>query len=228
MPVAQRRARAKVLAEDGYEAVDLKHDQLRSFRNIILMAAAVIIVLISLTTVWVSLHPTAMPLCFSNEITKTANETVTRNYNCPTRDNTSAPTGGDIWIVALLGLLGGALAASVAIRRIQGTTTPYDVPVALAWLKVPLGAFTAILGIVAIRGGFVPGLSVLDSQQQILAYALLLGFAQQLFTKAIDDKAQSLLTAVPTKDNQTANVTADAVPATPAPTAPPQSVAQPS
>lgn len=64
MPMAQRRARAKVLAEDGYEAVDLKHDQLRSFRNIILMAAAVIIVLISLTTVWVSLHPTAMPLCF--------------------------------------------------------------------------------------------------------------------------------------------------------------------
>ena len=108
-------------------------------------------------------------------------------------------------IVALLGLLGGALAASVAIRNIRGTSTPYDVPVALAWLKIPLGAFTAILGIVAIHGGFVPGLSVLDSQQQILAYALLLGFAQQLFTGALDKRAQSLLEGVSNKEAQFAN-----------------------
>jgi len=114
-----------------------------------------------------------------------------------------------------MGLLGGALAASIAIRRIEGTSTPYDVPVALAWLKIPLGAFRAVLGIVAIRGGFVPGLSVLDSQQQILAYALLLGFAQQVFTRVLDDKAQSLMRSVPSKDAQAANPTPG--PAGPAP-----------
>jgi hypothetical protein len=205
LPDQQRRARLRLLVEDGYEAVDLKHAQLRSFRNIILMAAGVIIVLVAITTVAVSLHPSVMPLCFPNEIARTANATFAKNFNCPTQDDTAGATGGDVWVVALLGLLGGALAATVAVRNIRGTSTPYDVPVALAWLKVPLGAFTAILGIVAIHGGFVPGLSVLDSQQQILAYALLLGFAQQVFTRVLDKQAQTLLEDVPSKESQTEN-----------------------
>ena len=79
----------------------------------------------------------------------------------------------------LMGLLGGSLAAAVSIRNVQGAATPYDIPVALATLKVPSGALTAIAGLVAIRGNFVPGLSALDSQEQILAYALVLGYAQQ-------------------------------------------------
>jgi hypothetical protein len=38
----------------------------------------------------------------------------------------------------------GALAAVWAIRGPQGTSTPYDVPVALAVLRVPLEALTAL------------------------------------------------------------------------------------
>jgi hypothetical protein len=215
LPLPVRRARLRQLTGDGYEALDLKHEQLRSFRNIILLAAATVIALMAATILAVSAHPGVMPLCFVNEVSQSATQTVEHNFNCPTRDNTSGPSSGDIWIVVLMGLLGGTLATSVAIRRIQGTSTPYDVPVALAWLKIPLGAFTAVLGIVAIRGGFVPGLSVLDSQQQILAYALLLGFAQQAFTRLLDDKAQSLLNAVPSKDGQAAQPRP--TPVTPAP-----------
>ena len=85
----------------------------------------------------------------------------------------------------------------MSIRNLRGTSTPYDVPVALALLKVPLGAFTAILGLVAIQGDFVPGLSALDSQQQILAYALVLGYAQQVFTYSLDRRAQTLLNGLP-------------------------------
>jgi hypothetical protein len=217
LPLDVRRARLRDLTKDGYEALDLKHEQLLSFRNIILLAAMVIIALMSATIVAVSTHPGIMPLCFVHEVTKTATQTVNSNFNCPTRDNTTGPSRGDIWTVAMLGLLGGTLAASVAIRRIEGTSTPYDVPVALAWLKIPLGAFTAVLGLVAIRGGFVPGLSVLDSQQQILAYALLLGYGQQLFTRVLDDKAQSLLASVPSKNIQSANPVPS--PAAPAPVA---------
>ena len=104
----------------------------------------------------------------------------------------------------MLGLLGGALAAAMSIRNLRGTSTPYDVPVALALLKVPLGAFTAIVGLVAIQGQFIPGLSALDSQQQILAYALVLGYAQQVFTDSLDRKAQTLLDGLPAKDAATA------------------------
>ena len=91
-----------------------------------------------------------------------------------------------------MGLLGGSLAAAISIRKARGTSTPYDIPVVLATLKVPTGALTAVVGLIAIRGNFVPGLSALDSQEQILAYALVLGYAQQLATGFLDRKAQTL------------------------------------
>jgi hypothetical protein len=100
-------------------------------------------------------------------------------------------------MVAVLGALGGTLSSAISIRNLKGTSTPYDVPVALGFLKVPLGAFTAILAIVAIRGGFVPGLTNLDTQAQILAYALVFGFAQQALSRLLDQRAQSLMEGMP-------------------------------
>jgi hypothetical protein len=51
--------------------------------------------------------------------------------------------------------------------------------------------------VIFIRGGFVPGLSDLDSQVQILAYAFVFGYAQQLLTGLIDKQAQTVLNSVP-------------------------------
>lgn len=115
---------------------------------------------------------------------------------------TRQPNRTDVAIVAGLGALGGAVAAAFALRNIRGTSTPYDVPLALAILKVPTGALAAVAGILLLRGSFVPGLSELDSQGQILAYALLLGYAQQLATQFVDKQAQSVLEAVPSKDGK--------------------------
>ena len=48
---------------------------------------------------------------------------------CPTGDSpTQAPASLDVVVVAILGLLGGSLAAAVSIRNLRGTETPYDVP----------------------------------------------------------------------------------------------------
>jgi hypothetical protein len=71
---------------------------------------------------------------------------------------------------------------------------------ALATLKLPLGALTAIGGLIALQGDFIPGLSQLDSQGQILAYALVLGYAQQLLTGLLDKRADELLASVPGKE----------------------------
>ena len=78
-------------------------------------------------------------------------------------------------------------------------STPYGVPVALALLKLPAGALTAILGILLVRGAFVPGLSQLDTQPQILAYAFFFGIAQQVVTRVVDERAREVLGRVPTK-----------------------------
>src|SRR5918996_2431622 len=187
------------LVDDSYQALDGKHAQLRSFRNILLLTALIVTLLVGLTVAVVSWQPTWVPLCFPNEVLMdgASGASVVQGQNCPTSSGDSGPGYGDGLVVALLGALGGALTAAISIRNLKGTSTPYDVPVALAMLKVPLGAFTAILALVAIQGDFVPGLSVLDSQEQILAYALIFGFSQQLVTRLLDQRAQTLLEDLP-------------------------------
>ena len=112
---------------------------------------------------------------------------------CPTGSGTDRqPSPLDIWVVLGMGTIGGSLASMVSIRNMTASTSPYDVPVALSRLKVPAGALTAMIGLIALRGGFVPGLSELDSQQQIIAYALVFGYAQQLATGFLDQRAQKL------------------------------------
>jgi hypothetical protein len=194
------RPRMRRVVGDSYEQLDLEHAQLRSFRNILLIAALFIAVITAGTIVFVSLHPSLMPLCFDREVATGVEPlaTTVTGKNCPTSSGDAAgPGGSDILVVAALGALGGALAATLSIRNLRGTSTPYDVPVALAFLKVPLGALTAILALVAIQGDFVPGLSILDSQGQILAYALVFGFAQQAFSRLLDQRAQNLLEGLP-------------------------------
>lgn len=190
--VEDQRAWLRRLISDSYDALDMKYSRLRNFRNVILSAALVLAMLTAAAVVLMWFRPEFISLCFQAE---------GGGLNCPSGSGIAEPASWDVIVVALLGLLGGALATSVAIRKIEGAGTPYDVPVALAWLKVPLGAFVAILGLLGVRGGFVPGLSQLDTQDQILAYALLFGFSQQLFTGVLDSKALALVADLPTKEH---------------------------
>lgn len=160
-PVECLRPRMRRVVGDTYENLDLKHAQLRSFRNILLMAATFIALGVIATLVFVSQNPHLMPLCFPRQVISSTDPalTIVTGMACPTSSGSQAsPSSADILIVAVLGALGGALAATLSIRNLKGTSTPYDVPVALASLKVPLGALTAILGLIAIQGNFVPGL----------------------------------------------------------------------
>ncbi|HEU4540511.1 MAG TPA: hypothetical protein VFR23_05240 [Jiangellaceae bacterium] len=198
-PPERMRPFLRRLIDDSYQSLDGKHAQLRSFRNILLLTALIVAFLVGLTIAVVSWQPSWVPLCFPNEVVTdgATGASIVQGQNCPTSSGDTGPSSGDVLVVALLGALGGALTAAISIRNLKGTSTPYDVPVALAMLKIPLGAFTAILALVAIQGDFVPGLSVLDSQEQILAYALIFGFSQQLLTRLLDQRAQTLLEDLP-------------------------------
>jgi hypothetical protein len=199
----RKRAELRQATEIAYDASDQVHARVRGFRNTLLAAAGLIAVFMIAMVVIVSRSPASMPLCFQ-PTTASGVRTVCPSGEdpqpLPSGQSPRQPAPADIMIVAGLGLLGGALAAAWSIRKIRGTTVPYDVPIALALLKVPCGALTAVAGILLLGGGFVPGLSELDSQRQILAYALVLGYAQQLATRFIDQRAQSLLNSVPSKD----------------------------
>lgn len=228
-PGAARRTALREALDAAYAASDTWHRRQRSFRNIILMAAAGITLFLALVWALVAANPSYMPFCFDDLQATTVSlpaatsvpagsgtpVVAVETISCPTGEAPGRrPVPGDITIILLMGLLGGSLAAAISIRNVRGAATPYDIPVALAWLKVPTGGMTAVVGLVAIRGNFVPGLSALDSQEQILAYALVLGYAQQLATGFLDRRAQSL--AKDATPEPTAPVPDDAV-AAPAP-----------
>lgn len=211
LPTSWLRPRMRRLVGDSYERLDLEHGQLRSFRNIVLMAAVFLIACVAVTIGFICGHPAWIPLCF---------DSTPELVSCPSRMTQGAtPTWPDVLVVTGMGGLGGAFAATLSIRNLKGTATPYDVPVALAVLKVPMGALTAILGLVAIKGGFAPGLSNLDNQGQVLAYALLFGFSQQALSRLLDKRASDLLEGLPGGESVTPVPGAKAAAPTGAPSA---------
>ncbi|MER5640357.1 hypothetical protein ABT095_25845 [Kitasatospora sp. NPDC002227] len=155
--------------------------------------------------------PGSVPLCFAPQKTpqsQAAQPGPGFNVVCPINDQlhpksddpnqamSDASTSRDYIAVEVIGLVAAGIAAASALRNINGTSTPYNVPVALAVLKLPTGALTAVLGILLMRGGFVPGLSALDNSAQIIAWSLIFGYSQQLFTKFVDQQGQAVLDSV--------------------------------
>jgi hypothetical protein len=213
-PGPRRRAAYAEALRLGYEIKDTRHAQVRSFRNIVYGTTVVLAAIVVVLCVVGASFPDAIPLCFApaDPTTTTAAGQAAPaagefNTVCPSEEQPPdpnqatrrLPAPGDVTLTALFGLLGGALSGAFAIRNLQGTSTPYAVPVALSLLKLPSGALTAIVGILLVRGEFIPGLSQLDNQPQILAYAFVFGVAQQIATRYVDARAQQLLSTVPSK-----------------------------
>jgi hypothetical protein len=184
--------------------------RVRSFRNVVVATAVFMTLLAVGVAVMGFLSPTTIPLCFEPE--KSGQTVVV----CPTAQSPLLPTGDqagpaapdvddavrrtaapvDLFVVEAVGLAAAAVAAAAAIRGIRGSSEPYGLPVALAALKLPTGAMTAFLGLLLMRGQFVPGLTALDTSAQILAWALLFGYGQQLFTRLVDQQAHTVLEGV--------------------------------
>ena len=187
--------------------------QVRSFRNVLLVTSVVMGLIAVSVAILGFINPASVPLCFQPE---KAGQTV---VVCPTQQSALLETGqesgpaapdvddvvkrtagpADLLVVELIGLTAAAVAAATALRGIRGSSEPYGLPVALATLKLPMGAVTAFLGLLLMRGQFVPGLSALDTSAQILAWALVFGYAQQLFTRLVDQQAHSVLNTVRSK-----------------------------
>ena len=135
------------------------------------------------------LSSSGVPLPIAGALTLT-----TPNCKKPVDDNIkNTATPHDLLVVELVGLTAAAVSTAAAIRRVKGSSDRFFLPVALASLKLPTGAMTAFLGLLLMRGQFVPGLTALDTSAQILAWALVFGYAQQLFTRFVDQQGQSIL-----------------------------------
>ena len=181
--------------------------RLRSFRNVVVLTTAFMALLAIGVALTGYFNPTWIPLCFKPEEGAQATVVCPIEQSPPfpiSQEGTNAPididevvkqtaTPYDLMVVELVGLTAAAVAAAAAIRRLRGSSERYGLPAALAALKLPTGAITAFLGLLLMRGQFVPGLSALDTSAQILAWALVFGYAQQLFTRLVDQQGQTVL-----------------------------------
>ncbi|TYB44190.1 hypothetical protein [Actinomadura chibensis] len=162
-----------------------------------------LVVLIGVLTAW---RDSAVPLCFFPVSAPGSKGEV--SVVCPVGSRMGVPaadvaaatreTAGwaDYVVVEIVGIVAAGIAAASALRKIRGTSTAFGIPVALAMLKLPTGALTAVLGLLLMRGAFVPGLNALDSSAQIIAWAVVLGYSQQLFTRWVDRQGQAVLDSV--------------------------------
>ena len=210
--------RGKIVATVRAASSECLREQLRlrNFRNIVAITAALMALLAVGVALTGYLSPTLVPLCFAPQEAREAVVVCPTNQSEPfiplRAGETDRPpdakdiddivaktaTKWDLLVVELVGLTAAAIAAAAAIKNIKGSSDRYGLSVALAALKLPTGAITAFLGLLLMRGQFVPGLSALDTSAQILAWALVFGYAQQLFTRLVDQQGQTMLNNVPT------------------------------
>jgi hypothetical protein len=204
--LALRRSSLRDAMQVSYDAADEQYARVRSFRNVLITGAVLLSMLVIAVCLVGARYPNAIPLCSNPSSTTTTATTAaaasSRQMVCPTSEMaaTSVPRGGDVGAIALMGVLGAALSATLSVQKLRGTASPYAVPVALACFKLPAGALTAIAGLLLIKGDFVPGFSQLDSQGQILAYALVFGVAQHLVTRFVDQRADDVVNSLPSKE----------------------------
>jgi hypothetical protein len=175
--------------------------RVRSFSTIVAAASLLLFFIAALVAVLGIWQPTLLALCFEPQqeqeqvlVCPTGEKQLT-NADREDLDEAVAATvsSWDVPLIEVVGMVAAGVTGAVALRRLRSSTTALGVPVALNVLKLPTGALTAVLGLLLMRGGFVPGLTALDTTPQIVAWAVVFGASQQLFTGMVDRQGKSVL-----------------------------------
>lgn len=207
--------RGRIVAAARGASSEALRERLRvgHFRTVLVVACIVMLMLAGGVALLGAHRPWVIPVCFEPQ---TSGRTV---VVCPTDrsqvlDDLARPVAGDptpqqvddtvrrtvhgwdLFVVESVGLTAASVAAAAAVRRLRGSSEPYGLPIAVAVLKMATGAITAFLGLLLMRGGFIPGLSALDTPAQIIAWAAVFGYSQQLFTRYVDQQASAVLGSV--------------------------------
>ena len=96
-----------------------------------------------------------------------------------------------IWPIELIGALAGFIVAITSLRKLSGRG-PYGLRSAQAALKVPMGALTALVGMLLLQSGALE-IGPLESKAAFIGWVLVFGAAQELVTRLVDQKAASVV-----------------------------------
>jgi len=169
----------------GYAVEEERAVRSRNFRNRLIRAGLVLLVLLgAVVGVAFGVH-SSVPVCGLDP------------NNCLGSD---APSGQDTGLVMLLGMLGAALPMAGRLQRMGGSWNPYSLPFWQEMVKLPIGALTAVTGLVLVGTDWLPLLKVAENWRQVASYAVVFGVVQLALTHAIDKRAEKLLAADPDSD----------------------------
>jgi hypothetical protein len=173
-------------------AEESERTRARSFRNILMVSTGLATILAVTFVVWGFLAPSTIGdlLCFEP---RNPFPPFTLERICPTGDTAD---GSDPLLVEAFGAAAAAFVGARSLTKLQLTARPYSIPVLLLLLRIPVGALAALLGLILIHGGFIPGLSNLDNGPQIVAWAILFGILQEGVTHLVDRQGSAVLSNI--------------------------------
>lgn len=168
-------------------ATDQQAKQIRNLRNVLLLSTFLLALLAGIVLFVGTAYPGAISICV-DFIEVGGSRTV-----CPSGWGPQfGPTRGEIALAALFGLIGAALAGARTLSAAQHLQNPDSLLTVQVLLKVPLGMITAVVGLVIVASGKVPGVGVLEDSSDLLFLAVVFGYAQQTLTGIIDRRANEL------------------------------------
>jgi len=154
--------------------------QARGLRNRILVltagAISVLALVIAAAAIWDwQLTPTA---------TVKVNGSVAKWTDMP------LPAGAAAFLaVSLLGCVGAFLSGVRSVPRTASTCNPFNLSWWQSWLKLPVGALSAIVGIFALQSRAFPAVPA-TSWVELLTWAVAFGTAQQAVTRFVGMRVQ--------------------------------------
>jgi len=170
---------------DAIEANGDRYANVRAFRNNLILVTFALLIVVMGAAIWHGANTHFLSLC--TETTKTGELT-----HC-LGGASSGPNGVDVALVAGMGALGGLLAIAFSLSETDVAPTRYDPRTWQTFLKPVTGAAVAIIAVLFLQSGFLLKPST-ETQSMYLAYAVLFGFSQQLLTRFVDKRADSLIT----------------------------------
>ncbi len=165
--------------QDALTANNERHANLRTFRNLLSVATALLALLLFVLAVWHAANPHFVSLCGGDASTPCFSG--------------SSPARRDIASIELIGAIAGLLSVAFALGSEKTPPSRYNVRFAQTLLKPAAGAATALVGVLLVQSGLIVSPAQSSSESLFLAYAAVFGFSQQLLTQFVDKRATKLL-----------------------------------
>jgi hypothetical protein len=175
------RLKIRAVLMDVIAANRQRYEAVRVFRNnLILVTFALAICLLGLAT-WHSVNHHILQLC--TEKKGVAAECL----------NGKEPSSSDVWLVLAMGVLGGLLGIAFRLSN-NDEASRFDPKAWQRLLKPVTGAATGLVAVLILVSGIVAQPVTHPTRADFLVYAVIFGFSQQLLTKFVDARAESLIT----------------------------------